>query len=106
MILSVFEREPPSSSLFPAIAANPSSIERNERSDCPARVVRRPRVVLEKAVAEHPNAIRLRAFYDALSAGDGEALLNTHSPDVPFHVPGDGMLAGEYEGIQAVRLWD
>ena len=53
-------------------------------------------------MAEHPNANRLRAFYDALSAGDAEALLGTLSPDVRFHVPGDGMLAGEYEGIQAV----
>jgi uncharacterized protein len=53
-------------------------------------------------VVEHPNALRLRAFYDALSTGDAEALLNTLSPDVRFHVPGDGMLAGEYEGIEAV----
>ena len=53
-------------------------------------------------MVEHPNAMRFRAFYDALSAGDAEALLNTLSPDVRFHVPGDGMLAGEYEGIQGV----
>ena len=53
-------------------------------------------------MAEHPNAVRLRAFYDALSSGDAEAVLNALSPDVRFHVPGDGMLAGEYEGIQQV----
>jgi uncharacterized protein len=58
--------------------------------------------VLQRAVAEHPNALRLRAFYDALSRGDAEALVNTLSPDVRFHVPGDGMLAGEYGGIEAV----
>lgn len=53
-------------------------------------------------MAEHPNATRLRAFYDALAAGDAASLLNMMSPDVRIHVPGDGILAGEYEGIQEV----
>ena len=53
-------------------------------------------------MAEHPNAQRLRAFYDALANRDAEAALNALSPEVRFHVPGDGILAGEYEGLEGV----
>lgn len=53
-------------------------------------------------MAEHPNAARLRAFYAALAARDAEATLAALSPDVRFHVPGDGILAGEYKGLEAV----
>ena len=53
-------------------------------------------------MAEHPNAQRLRAFYDALSRGDAQATLSALSPEVRFHVPGDGILAGEYDGLEAV----
>lgn len=53
-------------------------------------------------MSEHPNAVRLRGYYHALADGDFAALLEMMSPDVAFHVPGDGVLAGEYRGIQEV----
>lgn len=58
--------------------------------------------MVQRAMVEHPNARRLREFYDALAKRDAQAMLDALSPEVRFHVPGDGILAGEYEGLEAV----
>lgn len=59
-------------------------------------------IVLQQGMPEHPNAQRLRAFYEGLANRDAGAVLDALSPDVRFHVPGDGILAGEYEGLEGV----
>jgi ketosteroid isomerase-like protein len=49
-------------------------------------------------MAEHPNVARIRQAYDVLAAGDLPTVLEQFSPDIRFHVGGDGPLAGVQKG--------
>ena len=51
----------------------------------------------------HPNEDLVRRGFDAYSRGDFQALLTEFlSPDVVWHVPGRGPLAGDHAGLEAV----
>lgn len=59
----------------------------------------------------HPHATLARSTYDALERGDLDAVRTMLSSDVVWHVPGDGPLAADYEGVEAVvhlfaRIYD
>ena len=51
---------------------------------------------------DHPNQALIRAAYAAFAAGDLAALDVLIAPDVRWHVPGRGSLAGDYLGRDAV----
>jgi uncharacterized protein len=54
---------------------------------------------------EHPNAKLIRHGYDAFARGDLEALREFMAPDVVWHEPGRGPLAGDHkrpEGLLAL----
>lgn len=51
----------------------------------------------------HPNEELLRAGYAAFARGDVDAVLESFSPDIEWHVPGNYPLAGDYKGIDEVR---
>lgn len=53
-------------------------------------------------MAEHENAVRLRAGYAAFSSGDMEALNEFIPEDAVWHVTGHSVLSGEYKGRDAV----
>ncbi len=50
----------------------------------------------------HANEGLLRSATDALNKGDMDGFLAAHSPDVKFHVRGNGPLAGDHEGREGV----
>ncbi|HEY1918127.1 MAG TPA: nuclear transport factor 2 family protein [Streptosporangiaceae bacterium] len=51
----------------------------------------------------HPNEDLVRRGFDAYSRGDVQALLTEFlSPDVVWHIPGRGPLAGDHAGLEAV----
>lgn len=49
-------------------------------------------------MAEHANATTIRNIYSSFTAGDVPAVLARFTPDLVFHVAGDGPLAGEQKG--------
>lgn len=52
---------------------------------------------------EHPNAARIRRFYESLADGSFAALTQRlFAPDIVWHVPGDHPLAGNHRGRDAV----
>jgi hypothetical protein len=51
----------------------------------------------------HPGVIRARAFLDAYSRGDHEAVLGHFTEDVVWHVAGRHRLSGDYRGREALR---
>lgn len=53
-------------------------------------------------MAEHRNAQLVRRALDALLLGDLAAFSSAFADDVVWHVPGDGPLAGEYQGMAAL----
>ena len=53
-------------------------------------------------MAEHPNTAKIRAAYDAFAAADLPAVLEAFAPDAVFHVAGDGPLAGDHKGREAI----
>jgi uncharacterized protein len=53
-------------------------------------------------MTEHPNLQRIRAGYEAFDKGDLAALDELWQPDIRWHEPGTGPLAGTYEGRDAV----
>ncbi|MFF7854187.1 nuclear transport factor 2 family protein [Streptomyces sp. NPDC007904] len=53
-------------------------------------------------MAEHPNAHLVREGYDAFVRGDMEALRGMMAADVTHHVPGTGVLSGDFKGQDAV----
>lgn len=50
----------------------------------------------------HPNEQVLRKGYEAVAQGDFAAAAETLAEDVVFHVPGAGLISGEYRGRDAV----
>jgi ketosteroid isomerase-like protein len=53
-------------------------------------------------MTEHPNAKLIRHGYDAFAHGDLEALREFMAPDVVWHEPGRGPLAGDHKGPEGV----
>lgn len=53
-------------------------------------------------MSEHRNVANIRAAYAAFSAGDLEAVMGWFAPDAVFHVAGDGPLAGDHKGREAI----
>ncbi len=53
-------------------------------------------------MAEHPNVALLRTGYDAFIAGDIETVAGLYEPDVIWHEPGDSLISGLHQGIEAV----
>jgi ketosteroid isomerase-like protein len=51
---------------------------------------------------EHPHAELIRRGYEAFAEGDMAALSDMMAEDVVWHVPGEGPLAGEHRGREAV----
>lgn len=51
---------------------------------------------------EHPNVQRVRRLYDALAKKDPDLLGAALAPDVVFHVPGRGSVAGEHRGRETI----
>lgn len=55
------------------------------------------------AMAEHPNATRIRALFAAFRAGDVAAIQDAIAPDATWHFPGRrGRLAGSHAGHDAI----
>jgi hypothetical protein len=54
-------------------------------------------------MAEHPNAEMWRKASAAFIRGDAGTQQTFFSDDVVYHVPGANPLAGDYEGLEAVR---
>lgn len=50
----------------------------------------------------HPNEELLRSGYGAFARGDVDAVKEIFADDVVFHVPGQGLISGEYRGREAV----
>lgn len=54
----------------------------------------------------HAMEERLRAGYAAMARGDGSALAQLLAPDAIWHIPGNNLLAGRYQGLdQIFRFW-
>jgi len=53
-------------------------------------------------VTEHPNARLVEAAVLSFKRGDLAAFGEAFAPNVRWHVPGEGPLAGTYSGLQAV----
>ena len=53
-------------------------------------------------MAEHENATRLRAGYEAFGTGDFQKLNDFIPEDAVWHVTGNGPLSGDYTGRDAV----
>ena len=53
-------------------------------------------------MADHQNVELLRQGYDAFAKGDMDALRDLFAEDVVWHVPGNNLLSGDYEGRDAV----
>lgn len=50
----------------------------------------------------NPNEQLLRRGYEAFAQGDLEAVKEIFAEDIVFHVPGRGLISGEYRGREAV----
>jgi uncharacterized protein len=50
----------------------------------------------------HPNEDLIRRGYDAFSRGDMDTLRELYHPDIVWHAPGRGPLAGDHRGVDAV----
>lgn len=50
----------------------------------------------------HRNEELLRTGYEAFGRGDLETVKEVFSEDIVFHVPGRGLISGEYRGRDAV----
>lgn len=53
-------------------------------------------------MAEHPNAQLVRKGYEAFTRGDMETLRTMLAADATHHVPGTGVLSGDYKGQDAI----
>jgi len=53
-------------------------------------------------MSEHPNARLIRHGYEAFAKGDLEAVREFMAPDVVWHEPGRGPLAGDHKGPEGV----
>lgn len=51
----------------------------------------------------HPNEVRFRGGYEAFQTGNLDALREEYfTPDIVWHSPGRGPLAGDYKGMDEV----
>lgn len=50
----------------------------------------------------HPNEQLLRKGYEAFAQGDLETVKEIFAEDIVFHVPGRGLISGEYKGRDEV----
>ncbi|MGA5084819.1 nuclear transport factor 2 family protein [Streptomyces pseudogriseolus] len=53
-------------------------------------------------MAEHPNAQLVRKGYDAFTRGDMDTLRGLMAADATHHVPGTGILSGDFKGHDAI----
>ncbi len=53
-------------------------------------------------MSEHPNAVALRHVYAAFAAGDLPTVLSAFAPDAVMHARGDGPMAGDHKGHEAI----
>ncbi|GAA0656724.1 nuclear transport factor 2 family protein [Streptomyces thermocarboxydovorans] len=53
-------------------------------------------------MAEHPHAMLVRKGYGAFIEGDLDALRDLLSSDATHHVPGTGIISGDYKGRDAI----
>ena len=53
-------------------------------------------------MADHPNVDLLRKGYDAFARGDMDTLRGLFAEDIVWHVPGNNIISGDYEGHDAV----
>jgi ketosteroid isomerase-like protein len=53
-------------------------------------------------MAEHPNVALLRKGYDAFAKGDMATINDLFADDIVWHVPGTGILSGDYKGKEEV----
>jgi ketosteroid isomerase-like protein len=53
-------------------------------------------------MADHPNVDLLRKGYDAFAKGDMDTLRELFAEGIVWHVPGNNMLSGDYQGRDAV----
>jgi ketosteroid isomerase-like protein len=53
-------------------------------------------------MAEHPNVAMLRTGYGAFSAGDLETVAGLYTPDTVWHQPGNNLVSGDHQGLDAV----
>lgn len=56
-------------------------------------------------MSRHSNEILLEKTYQALIDGDREELQRLIAPKARFHAPGKGIVAGEYQGIDAMLFF-
>jgi ketosteroid isomerase-like protein len=50
----------------------------------------------------HPNAELIARAYEAFGRGDIPTVLQIFAPDITWHIPGRGVLAGDYKGHDEV----
>lgn len=53
-------------------------------------------------MAEHPHAMLVRKGYEAFIQGDMDTLRGLLSSDATHHVPGTGIISGDYKGQDAI----
>jgi hypothetical protein len=53
-------------------------------------------------MAEHPNVALLRKGYQAFAEGDMATIDTLFADDIVWHVPGTGIMAGDYKGKEEV----
>jgi uncharacterized protein len=53
-------------------------------------------------MADHPNVALLRKGYDAFSKGDMATIDTLFADDIVWHVPGNGIMSGDYKGKEEV----
>jgi ketosteroid isomerase-like protein len=53
-------------------------------------------------MVEHPNAVLARRGYNAFAAGDLDTLRDIFAPEVTWHQPHTGVIAGDYTGLDQV----
>jgi ketosteroid isomerase-like protein len=56
----------------------------------------------KEAAMAHPNENLVRRGYEAFAQGDVQAVKEIFADDIVFHVPGRGLISGEYRGRDAV----
>ncbi|MFE9770791.1 nuclear transport factor 2 family protein [Streptomyces sp. NPDC005931] len=53
-------------------------------------------------MAEHPHAQLVRRGYEAFTSGDMDTLRGLMAADATHHVPGTGILSGDFKGQDAI----
>ena len=53
-------------------------------------------------MTDHPNAKLVMRGFEAFANGDMETMSEILAPDIKWHTPGNNILSGDYEGLEAV----